>query len=351
MGLSESIAYVNARLRARKSALLGREGIRRLAAAPGVEEAVRGLADTPYGPYLLRASARETEPVLAAEAAFGEHLADEAAQVRRFCPEMAEPPGRYLFSTWDLENLKTVLRGVRARERADRVVAACTPSGWAPEAVWAELAQSASVTEALERAASMAWEFRPALRRALRAHRADADLSAVEEALDAAFYPQVCRAARQAGGFWRPLAEAMAFEVDLRNVGAALEWLARLERLPAQRVLPGGARTGPPWVRALASREDPAAFLARGLRVWWGAPGARAAAELEAGRFAAAGEALDRAAWTLRCRRLGGDPLSLDLLVGYLWTKAAEVSDLRRVVWALHAGLPPEWAEASLRSP
>jgi vacuolar-type H+-ATPase subunit C/Vma6 len=257
MTIPEDIPYLNARIRGRKSRLLGLERLRALARSPSVEELTVGLAATPYASDLSRASALEPATHRAAELAFGENLAQDFSRVRQFLPEMGASPARYLFSCWDLRNLKAVLRGVHAREAPERTGAVCTPGGWIPPSVWAELARSGSLEEAVERSVSMDLGFREALQEGWAAYRQTHLVASLEERLDRQFFGNALRALESVrGACWRPLDDLIRFDIDARNLSALLEWLHRLEQPTPELVVPGGRCTGERIVRELSSDAD-----------------------------------------------------------------------------------------------
>lgn len=347
MTLCEDIPYINARIRGRKSRLLGLERLRSLARLPSVEELIQGLADTPYASDISRATASEPAHHRAAELALGQNLAQDFSRVRRFTPGIGESPARYLFSCWDLRNLKAVLRGVHAREAPERTGSVCTPGGWVPAPVWAELARSATLEEAVERSISMDLGFREALREGWAAYRKTQLVASLDARLDRQFFGNALNALESLrGAFWNPLEDLIRFDIDARNLSALLEWLHRGERPGRELLIPGGRWTGEPFVRELSIHEDVRETVRQCLLRWIKNAGVEIAHFLEIGQLNVALEILERKAWMLRARRLQGSPLSLDLPIGYIWAKAAEVADLRRAVWGIYLGAPPGWVES-----
>jgi len=349
MSLGEVLPYMNARLRARKSRLLGAALLRALASTDSVSAALSRLGETPYGPALLRAtSSAEADPATAADEALRRTLAEDLTEIRGFSTELITSPARYLFAAWDLANLKAVLRGVRGGAPPEVVVRACSPAGFVPAAVWAEIASAADLGESVARAATMELEFRPGLRQGWADYSRSKDPADLEAALDRHFYRRAWEASASArGGLWEPLRDLIAFDIDHRNLSALLERVARLGEI-GTAPLAGGKLTGPAFWRRLSAVTEPAGLLADVVRGWLGGQGEQTARLLEEGHTDAAADTLERVAWRARARRLRGAPLSLEILIGYVWAKVAEVVDLRRIVWGLHLGLPGSWIEDGL---
>lgn len=341
----EDLPYVNARIRARKSRLLGGGFLRELAGAASLEHVVKQLGATAYGLPISRALAFDADVAAAADRAVTGELAADASGVRRFGAGGDLSPFRILFARWDVWNLKVVLRGLHGRRNPEEIVAATLPVGWVRQSVWRELAASAGVISGLEKAITMGIPEAAALHGApLRAHEGGPDLSAAEAAVDRWFYGESFASFGRSGwggSLWEPVERSLRWEVEARNFAAIVEGFGR-DSPPGPEMLVAGGQWADRGLlaRARALRDPLPLFAELAGRHYPGADGTRAAEDLRLRRIPAALEAVERAAWRRQMGLLRGPPLSTELLAGYLWARAAEARDLRRVIWGLRFGMP-----------
>ncbi len=343
MGLPEQVGYVNARLRARKSRLLGQPLLLALGEAASVEEMIERLRRTRYGAQLSVASFRETRPLVALDLAVGRTLEEDLAAIRRFTPDLAATPAAYLFRWWDLRNLKVVLRGVQGRRAPEEIEGACYAVGWVPMALWRELAASRTLEAAVDRGVVLDVPGRDELTEAWPEDAARGSLSPLEVALDRGLAARTLgQLSELTDPFWSPVEELVRFDLDVRNVGCLLECWARSEAPRRGELLPGGRWTEEAFRRGAEGQKDLTPLLTDRLPRWAGAEGTAVVQEMASGRPEHALRVFRAWAWEWRARQLRGNPLSLSVLVGYVWSAVVEAARLRQLAWALHVGLPAQ---------
>lgn len=341
MTLPEQIGYVNARLRARKSRLLGDEVFRALRESASVEEMIDCLRSTRYGAQLAIASVRETSPLRVVDLAVARTLEEDLETIRRFVPGLSSTPAAYLFLWWDLRNLKVVLRGVQGRRRSEEIAAACYAGGWVPAALWRDIAASRNLEAAVGRVAVLDIPGKRAVVEAWPDAASRGTLAPVEAALDRGLAEEtLSQLAGLSQPFWAPVEDLVRFDLDARNLGCLVECWARSEAPLHGELLAGGRWTEASFRRAAEEAPDLAPLLAEHLPRWAGEEGARILLWMSAGRPGQAQGALREWSWGWRRRQLHGAPLSLGVLVGYVWYAVTEAARLRQLVWRLHVGLP-----------
>lgn len=244
---------VNARVGARRSRLIGPEGLRELLVRPTVEGRIELLVRT--GRLAAAPAAPEKAQLTAVEAALRAAVrADEARLVREVEGARAR---RLLTAALGLEEaqaLKVLLRGTARGVAPDRLVAmASATAGALPEERLRSLASAPSPEALATRLATEGSPFAAALEDGLR-ERDRAGLLSAEVAIDRVAFARVASEAREAGEDAAGLLEWLAIRADVRN---ATTLLALGVGVPARDLfVQGGGRLGASAFARLA-REPP----------------------------------------------------------------------------------------------
>lgn len=350
--MSEGFDFGNARVRARRAALLGESRYRELAAAD-VDRMLAVLADTPYRPDLEAAAPRRRSL----------RLVEEALRVN-FARSLRELAGWYsgpaaavlapVLERWDLRNVRAVLRGQHARRSADEIRAALVPAGRLGDDVLSELAAQPGLRAAIDLMVAWGIPSRAVARAAadaLRPFETTGDFAALERAVERAAALRLRETIPNAPP---EVAQVLRADVDRANLliaarlnGTEADHWEAVE--PADHFLPGGAVSIPLLVR-VAGGEDRAASvaaLAEGpLPAGWRPALARWA---ESGDAVALGDELDEAVIRSTVAMFAtADPLGPGVPLAFIAAKENEVRNLRTIAAGLDAGLPPDLIEEEL---
>ncbi len=353
--------YGNTRLRARKGSLLGPTTYDTLLGLD-LDELLGALARTPYGPDVERALPRFSGTRRLHEA-IRSHLARALNEMRSFYGGGARELVDLLLARWDLRNLLTLLRGQAARAPAEEVLASIVPVGEIDDASAREIARQREFAAAVQLVAT--WRLpTPAAAQALVSawpeYERTGDLAALESALTAAHTERVGRALARAGDDAAPLREAVARELDARNLLTALRLREALVRdelddageAESRAVLPGGRLARATLTAAIhaTGREETLAAVARD------ESGGRWLEPLE--RWARGADLLelqDELEAAVTAGSVGlfhrGDPLGVAVPIAYAAAKEAEARNLRLVGEAAAGAADPAVARSRLFLP
>lgn len=321
---------LNARLGARRPALLDGPALRAVLAGATTEARLERLRATAAGAALPAELGAGAVALTRAESALQAARQAEASWV------LGEAEGRrarrllraYL-GLDEAEAVKAILRGVTHGAPLDATLAAAPPSPALPAAALRAAAAAPGVEAALDLLIAAGSEVATAARAAL----ADgAAWPAVELAADRAAYARAAAACRRAGEDGRILAAHLADRVDARN---AATLLALAGAPPAEPCwLAGGARLDEATLAALAA-EEPARARAE-LAAALGLP-----AEALATPWGA-DTALERALLAPVRREARRLPLSLAVPLRHLLERRAEVRRAAVVLRAAAIGVAGE---------
>lgn len=329
--------YVNARVRAMHSRLLNGTQLDELLGASTLPTFLQALAGTPYAGDLQEALVRY-EGVRAVDEALARNLQRTTRKILGFADGRPRALIEVVLLRWDLANLRAIVRGKHAGRSADEVMAALSPAGTLGEAVLKEMVAAPDLAGLAGTLEAVGHPFARAVAEGAAGYAKTQDLLAFELLLDRAYIERGLRQTRWRSRDAEVLREVLRAEVDAANVKTAFKLglaggLDEEQRLrffiPGGRLLPAdlflalsesGTRASA-WQRLRIS-----GFLVRDLP--------ESSIELE--------RTLDLAMTQALAGRYRGDPLGLDVVIGYLALKATEVANIRLMARGAFLGLPRE---------
>jgi V/A-type H+-transporting ATPase subunit C len=240
--LTDDFAYLNARIRVRRSQLL-HEGFFGEALKLSFPEMVKVLGETIYGPDLTGDSLEDVDRAVLV------HLSRTVGDLPRLVAGEAREAVNLILMRSDLANVKTILRGKQAGWSTEEIMGHLG-AGTIPRAFYGLLAEAADAA-ALAQLLPLHHPLARALRGALAASREPLELEIV---LDQGFYRAMLRQSRELDQPY--LAHFIIFEIDALNLAAGLKLstLGFTEQL--QRFfLPGGQRVSFHLFESLARGE------------------------------------------------------------------------------------------------
>ncbi len=342
--MSSDYGYINARVRAMKGRLLSRETLYELLAARDLAAFTDTLGSTDFGKDLGEAFSHAFG-LSAVEEGLRRNLCRTSAKLLSFADGRAGELLGVILERWDLENIKAVLRGKHTRLSKSDILSGVVPAGRLDEARISELAEAEDAKAVADMLATWRSPFARPLTKALSAYAEDNSLANLELALDRFYVSASLETVRGRGKGDRNAALIRGIlkeQVDVLNLGTALRLRGEaLEEGPLVSYwVPGGERILERHFLALARAESFIQALAL-------APPSLHLLEKPVDE-AAFERALSRA-FALRCARLyRGDPLAIDIPVGYLGMKTLEVANLRLIARGKAYGLSQAELEVEL---
>ncbi len=337
-------ARPNAAMRAMLGRLFAPQEMRRLLAAPTLDDALRQLAATPYGPALA-AAAQGT--LLWAERALESSLVDAYARLIRTLEGAPRALVEEMLRRLEVDNLKAILRGLATGAPADEIRSLLLPLGRWERLEVGQLLAAPGVAEAV-RALDRLPYARP-LAEALPRYERERSLFPLEVALDLDYYRRLwALAATLPGGDRDSARRVLGARYDVLNVSWLLRF-SQLYRLSAQEIfnytLPYGDRIDDDIMRRAAAAPDIAGLVAALPEPYRALLG-----PLEGAGITRMEAALRRFLWHDAHALLTGYPFQIGAIMAYLYLKEAEVRDLAAILEGKRLGRPPAEIEALLWS-
>ncbi len=316
--MTDDFGYLNARIRARRSQLLG-EGFFREALSLNFPELVKVLAESIYGPDLTGESLSDVDRAVAV------HLDRTVADLPRLVSGEARESVNLLLMQADLANVKTILRGKSAGWTADEMIGRLV-GGTLSRGLYSAMVEAPDPASLAQVLALSNHVLARALRDASRAGREPLE---AEVLLDQTFYAAVLRRARELN---QPhLTNFIRFQIDASNLSTGVKLsIIGFEGLPERFFVKGGSLVGLSLFQRLAGGE-----LA-------------ALQELSDSDFGRVAETRDLAALerSLRCvllakaRAQSKDVLGPGLAIDYIRCKEWETSRIRLLARRAYYNLP-----------
>jgi V/A-type H+/Na+-transporting ATPase subunit C len=333
--------YINARVKVMKSHLLPQSRVEELLQVPDLDAFIQALADTPYNMELQEALTRFSG-IRAVDEALSRNFYHTTRRILSFADGAPKRQIEVVFLRYDLQNLRAIIRGRHTGKTEEEILATLYPGGVLSEVRLRELLQQPDLKAIADTLVTWMHPLGRALREGVDAAMRSGNLLDAEIALDRAYAQYGFRVADGEGDGEATFRRFLSAEVTATNIRTALK-LRRVKELSREErgrfFIPGGALT----LERFSNLADPQSSLSEisGLRVF----GVELAPtenlrEME--------RALDQAEQRAAARMYLGDPLGLDVVIGYVTRKAAEVSNLRVIAHAKLLGLSVDLTRGEL---
>jgi V/A-type H+-transporting ATPase subunit C len=333
--------YINARIKVMKSALLPPQRLEELLQTPDLDGVIQALVDTPYNMELQEALSR-----FAGVRAVDEALAQNFYHTTRRILGFADGPPRrqieVVLLRYDLQNLRAIVRGRHTGKSGEDILATLYPGGILSGVRLRELLQQPDLRAVADTLVTWMHPLGRALRDGVEASQRSGSLLDLEIALDRTYAQYGRRVADGEGDGETTFRRFLSGEVTATNMKTALKLrrmrdLTREER--AKFYLLGGSVS----LERFLAMADPQSSTAEASTIrLFGADLAWTDNLVEMER------AIDRAFQRMAAQMYLGDPLGLDVVIGYLTRKAAEVANLRVIAHAKLLGLSGDVARQEI---
>jgi V/A-type H+-transporting ATPase subunit C len=320
-----------------RSRLLTSAQLEELLAMPTPASLLQALTSTPYGSDLQEALVRY-EGIRAIDEALARNFQRTTRTILQFADGRPRTLIEVLLLRWDLANLRAIVRGKHAMRSGDDVVQVLLPAGMLGEVVLKEMASQPDMRGLAGTLDAVGHPFAQPLSQGVAEYMDTKDLAALELHLDRAYIEE---GLLHAGGKDQDagvLRDIIRFEIDAANVKTALKLSRAGDLENAQRIryfIPGGSSVDEGLFLALSSQHSQTqAWDTLRIRHF---PVRELPTDLVTFE-----RQLDFSMARNLAGHYRGNPLGLDVVVGYMAMKAAEIANLRLIARGKFLGLPRE---------
>ena len=342
--------YINARVRGMYGNLLGPERLRALILLPDLDAMIAELQKTPYREE-LETSCVWKSSIVCIENALRRHLAKTYSKIlRMFEDDDAARYVRIFLNRWDVHNLKTILRGKNVHSTPDEIREALVPAGTLDEATLVELLQQNDVREVIDLLATWGIDYARPLTPHIDEWSRSRDLLVMEHALDRYYFEFAQDAVRGRRPEAVALQHLVGTEIDVTNLKTVIAFLRDGVGLEdgERFLLDGGAELPTATLGAMVADGDLDTAMKRLEATRFAFIRPLVEESKETGRLSPVLKELDRHLVRAGASLFRRDPLSVTLVVGFLYVFLVEVTNLRIIARCRDAGLSDEELEAEL---
>lgn len=350
--------YGNARIRAMKSRLLSQLEIEALAKVESLQGLIAALTKSTYRKSVEAALARFSGTECIIQAVHND-LIHTVGKVHGFYQEQAGEMVSIVLRTYDIYNIKTILRGLEQNATPSEILTELLPIGDLSFGTLGELARVPNSRACADQMASMGLSFAQPLLK-LRAERPGAEVAEMELVLEQWHYQEALQTLQQARRDGHVLISALQLEADLTNMLVVL----RFAHAPSERkflrewldtddfeaLFVGPGRLSFSRLAHAGNQDTVQAAVETFARTPYIMP-------LNAGlaQYAQSAQLSNFEKHLLRYRlewmsnQITQDPLGIGVLIGYLALKINEVNNIRWIAQALNLGYEAKAIIAELR--
>lgn len=342
--------YINARMRGMKSRLLDHRTLDNLILQPDLDSLTGELEKTTYREDIIGAKGPYSG-MPAIEHALRDNFVRTFRKILDFAKkEEAEQYIRIFLHRWDVQNIKTILRGKNIHVTNDEILDCLVPAGEMDEATLTELVRQQDMKAVIDLLATWRIPYAKPLTAAFPEFVRGGDLGMLECALDRFYYDDARHAVAGKGSNHALIRHVLALEIDVVNIKTVLRMVRdSVEPAEAEKFLIGGGlefdEKKLARLLALPTLEDVIAALATTRYAFLAKVSPEA---VEAKKISVIERELERYIVQQGTKSFAGDPLSVASLVGYFWAKYNEITNIRIIARCKTADFPVEHLQEEL---
>jgi V/A-type H+-transporting ATPase subunit C len=336
-------SYANARVRAMTARLLDEHTFKSLLDAPDYNATLGVLEETEYGEDIEHFVLEGARPTII-DRAFNHNLNRNFAKIKDFFEGRPLEMVNTLLSRWDLYNLKTVMRGMRALIPKSEIARNLVPIGSIDQTVLEEIINQPDLRASLDAIVMFSREwwipYGQAITERLGEYLREHDLSVLETALDRFHYREINELLKGGDANTALVRDIIKMEIDaidivnlMRICGLELEE-ARLE----DYFIDGGTLGERDFMRILELKQPELVYEAIKGKTPYKAPLDKAWQRFEEKGESAFEDEMRKHIIEV-CIRMPKDPLGIGVIAEYMWRKYLEITNLRIILRGKSIGL------------
>jgi V/A-type H+-transporting ATPase subunit C len=336
--------YANARVRAHKSYLLERSFYERLIDAPNFDEAIGILLTTYYKEDLERGFLKGRN-IEGAEEGLKIHFLREMRKLYGWVDPPIKRLLNIIFGRWDVHNLKTILRGKHHGVSLEEIKESFFAVGTLSEALLIELAKQVDIKAVIDLLATWESPYALPLTEVFPQYNEERKLMILELSLDKFYYSFALRELRQRNLSVQLVREVFRREIDFINIMSLMKGVR--EKLEKEEIenffIPGGKLLTFEKYKDLTSSESPEEIVEGLRRTPYEVPLREGFKDFaKKGLLSYVERRMEEHIIKSVVSLFKADPLSMAIILAYIWAKFNEVVNLRIVLRGKAVGMREE---------
>jgi V/A-type H+-transporting ATPase subunit C len=342
--------YVNARVRGMHSSLLDRKQLNNLILKPDIDSLISELEKTPYHEDIQRAMV-SSSGVRGLEYALRLNLIRTFRKILSFVEgETGEKYVRIFLRRWDIHNIKTILRGKKVHIPNQEIRDCLVPAGTLDEVTIVELLKQPDIKSVIDLLATWGHECAVPLTQHFEEYISRSDLVILEYALDKYYYEESLALVKGRSKDEQIVRDIVSTEIDIINIKSILTLERdRIDPVDGEHILlSGGKFLDLEKLNLMLHEKNVHGILNQLERTPYRFLKDLKAPESTRIKMSMLQSSLDRFLIIHGMKAFRGDPLSITIIIGYLWEKYTEIINLRIIARCKNAMITPEEMEVEL---
>ncbi|MBI1882941.1 MAG: V-type ATPase subunit [Chlamydiae bacterium] len=342
---SQDYAYINARIRGMKSELLSSSQYQELMNAKDLSETLEILKNTHLGHHFQTlkndqdVSQRDTSLF---EEVLRRNLSETTQGVLGLLEGRPSRLFELLLTLWDVEAIKTILRGVFTRQPSQKIIESIVPAGRLSEPLLKELSLAEDVKSVIQILATWKWIFSKALTKTLPLFEEKKEIFFLENALEKAFFEYTEHEISTLKSEEKIMGTILNSLKDLFNLRAAFR-MRNPQLSPSEALFyfqGTGLRLKKNLFVSLIQQETSEAACLLASSIFALPEKSKSESVIE--------KTLDHRVFEEGAKASLGNPLGFDIPLGFLWQKIAEIRNVRLILRGKKARLHSQKLEEEL---
>jgi V/A-type H+/Na+-transporting ATPase subunit C len=342
--------YVNARIRGMKSRLLDRHMLEDMIFQPDLDSLIGYLEKTPYKEDIIEAKVQYSG-VLCIEYALRTNFTKTFRKILEFVGNSeAERYIKIFLHRWDVQNIKTIIRGKNIHITNDEILDCLVPAGELDEATLTELIKQPDVRAVIDLLATWGIVYAKPLTEKFGEFYEKGDLALLECALDKYYYQDALETVKITSYNDMLIRDILATEIDVVNLKTILRMVRdHVDSAETKEFLIKGGMELPPDLLnqfiVFHSIEDVLKELDQtSYRFLADIPEIAKKTQ----KISVIEKQLEKYLIKKGVSAFSGDPLSIASVIGYFWAKYNEATNIRIISRCKTVDLPDEQLKEEL---
>lgn len=323
--------YINARVKGMNSRLFDRKLYDTLILKPDIDSLITELEKSPYKKEIEEECVLHPG-ILGIEYALRKNLIKNYRQILDFFRgDIGETYIKVFLNRWDIQNIKTILRGKNIHAPPTEILECLFPAGELDEATLTELMKQQDIRSVIDLLATWQISYSHPLTMHLDEYSEKNDLALLEYALDKYYYEHSLSIVVGKKYDSRIIHDLLATEIDIVNIKTILRVIRdSIDSEDAKNMLLSGGKILEPTILGELISDDSIRGVVRKLE---STPYSFLSSIPEQAfltdKISVFEKELDKYIIRKGIRTLRGDPLSMSIVIGYLWAKFNEITNIR----------------------
>lgn len=342
--------YVNARIRGMKSHLLDRRILEDLIFQPDLDSLISYLEKTPYKDDIIEAKIQYSG-VLCIEYALRTNFTKTFRKILEFVSESeAEQYIKIFLHRWDVQNIKTILRGKNIHITNEEILDCLVPAGELDEVTLTELIKQPDVRAVIDMLATWGIVYAKPLTEKFGEFYEKGDLSLLECALDKYYYQESLEKVKSRSYNETLIRTIISTEIDVVNLKTVVRMVRdHVNSEDAQEFLiTGGKEFSPEVLNQFVSSNSLEEVIKELEKTPYRFLADIPASAIKSQKISVIEKQLEKFLIGKGVSAFSGNPLSIASVIGYFWAKYNEITNIRIISRCKTVDLPDEQLKEEL---